>query len=217
MKFLTHPAVLDAVEALIGPDITLWSSHFISKPGGDGLPVSWHTDADYWKGRLQPIEVVTVWLAVDRSNRENGCMRVIPGTHHERKERRYRDLPEGSNVFGTTLEENEIDEAKVVDIELEAGECSFHDAWLIHGSLPNHSPRRRCGYTMRYMPSSVVFAPLGPRDTHKVWCGERTFQGAKLSTQKFQNRSENEPETSINTLITLHLSQIMPVFAKGLY
>ncbi|GMV65551.1 MAG: hypothetical protein AMXMBFR75_13490 [Candidatus Hinthialibacteria bacterium] len=169
MKFLTHPAVLDAVEALIGPDITLWSSHFISKPGGDGLPVSWHTDADYWKGRLQPIEVVTVWLAVDRSNRENGCMRVIPGTHHERKERRYRDLPEGSNVFGTTLEENEIDEAKVVDIELEAGECSFHDAWLIHGSLPNHSPRRRCGYTMRYMPSSVVFAPLGPRDTHKVF------------------------------------------------
>lgn len=169
MKFLTHTAVLDAVEALIGPDITLWASHFISKPGGDGLPVSWHTDADYWKGRIQPIEVVTVWLAVDRSTRENGCMRVIPRTHLDRRERRYRDLPTGTNVFSTTLEENELDESRIVDIELEAGECSFHDAWLIHGSLPNQSPYRRCGYTMRYMPSSVVFRPLNDRDTHKVF------------------------------------------------
>jgi ectoine hydroxylase-related dioxygenase (phytanoyl-CoA dioxygenase family) len=169
MKFLTHPAVLDAVEAILGPDITLWSSHFISKPGGDGLPVSWHTDADYWKGRIAPIEVVTVWLAVDRSTRENGCMRVIPRTHLDRLERRYRDLPEGTNVFKTTLEESQLDETRIVDIELEEGECSFHDAWLIHGSLPNHSPHRRCGYTMRYMPSSVVYTPLSGKDTHKVF------------------------------------------------
>lgn len=180
MHFLTHPSVLNAVETLIGPNITLWSSHFISKPGGDGLPVSWHTDADYWKGRITPIEVVTVWLAVDRSTRENGCMRVIPRTHLERRERRYRDLPSGTNVFKSTLVDDEIDESKVVDIELEEGECSFHNAWLIHGSLPNRSPYRRCGYTMRYMPSSVIFTPLSERDSHKVFL----VRGKDLSGEK---------------------------------
>jgi chlorinating enzyme len=169
LRFLTDPKVLDAVEAIIGPDITLWSSHFISKPGGDGLPVSWHTDADYWKGRIDPVEVVTVWLAVDRSNRENGCMRVIPRSHLDRRERKYRDLQPGTNVFKNTMDESELDESRAVHLELEPGECSFHDAWTIHGSLPNHSPHRRCGYTMRYMPSSVVFTRRNRNDTHHVF------------------------------------------------
>ncbi|MCG3196207.1 MAG: Ectoine dioxygenase [bacterium] len=168
-KFLTHPRVLDIIEGFIGPDIVLWSSHFISKPGGDGLPVSWHTDADYWKGRLDPMEVITLWLAVDRSTRENGCMRVIPGTHLRRIERRYRDLAPGTNVFENTLDESEFDLGRAVDVELEAGECSFHDAWTIHGSEGNFSPMRRCGYTMRYMPAHVVFTPLSERDQHKVF------------------------------------------------
>jgi hypothetical protein len=169
MRFLTHPRVLDVIEAFIGPDITLWSSHFISKPSGDGLPVSWHTDADYWKGRLEPMSVITLWLAVDRSTRENGCMRVIPRSHLSPRTRRYRDLPPGTNVFPDTLEETEFNPAAAIDLELEAGECSFHDAWLIHGSEANRSSMRRCGYTMRYMPSSVIFAPLGPRDGHRVF------------------------------------------------
>lgn len=169
MKFLTHPRVLDTVEAFIGPDITLWSSHFISKPGGNGLPVSWHTDADYWKGRLEPMTVITLWLAVDASSRENGCMRVIPRSHLSRTNRKYRDLEPGTNVFPDTLEETEFDQTQAVDLELEAGECSFHDAWTIHGSEGNFSEKRRCGYTMRYMPSQVVFKALGPRDTHKVF------------------------------------------------
>jgi hypothetical protein len=39
---------------------------------------------------------------------------------------------------------------------LQVGECHFHDAWTIHGSNPNNSTKRRCGYTMRYMPAHVV-------------------------------------------------------------
>lgn len=168
-KFLTNPRVLDAIETFIGPDIVLWSSHFISKPAGEGLPVSWHTDADYWQGRLDPMEVVTCWLAVDRSCSENGCMRVIPKSHQVRGTKRYRDLQKGTNVFDTELDRSEFDESKAVDLELEEGECSFHDAWTIHGSEANRSNMRRCGYTMRYMPASNVFTPLGPHDQHRVF------------------------------------------------
>ena len=49
----------------------------------------------------------------------------------------------------------EIEDSKIADLELEAGECHFHEAFTIHGSNPNRSQKRRCGYTMRYMPADV--------------------------------------------------------------
>src|SRR5689334_343872 len=64
-RYLAHPRVLDIVEDFIGPDITLWSSHFIAKPKGDGKAVPWHTDGAYWRNRLSPMNVITLWLAVD--------------------------------------------------------------------------------------------------------------------------------------------------------
>ena len=65
--------VLDLVEPLIGPDIALWSSHFICKPAGTGKRVPWHEDSAYWGQVLDPMEVVTVWLAIDPSTPGNGA------------------------------------------------------------------------------------------------------------------------------------------------
>src|SRR5438477_11465615 len=80
-RWLFHPDVLDLIEPLLGPDIALFSSHFICKPRGTGQRVPWHEDSFYWKGMMEPMEVVTVWLAIDPSTRANGCMKVIPRTH----------------------------------------------------------------------------------------------------------------------------------------
>ena len=169
-RFLTHPTVLDVIEAFIGPDITLWSSHFICKPGREGLAVPWHTDADYWGGRIEPMEVITLWLAIDPSTRENGCMRVIPGSHKDRgRGLRYRPVDPNRNVFDTEIEGSLVDEDRAVDLELNPGECHFHDAFTVHGSNPNLSTARRCGYTMRYMPSHVVFHPRDSKDKHRVY------------------------------------------------
>ena len=63
----------------VGPNIALFASHYLCKPAVRGPPVLWHQDGSYWP--LEPMEVVTLWLAVDDSLPENGCMRVIPGTH----------------------------------------------------------------------------------------------------------------------------------------
>lgn len=82
LKFLLSDEVLDLVEPFIGPNIGLWSSHFICKEPFIGKQTPWHEDSAYWKGRLSRYDkIITVWLAIDRSNKENGCMRVIPGTH----------------------------------------------------------------------------------------------------------------------------------------
>jgi len=149
--------VLDLVEPLLGPDIALWSTHFICKPAGVGKRVPWHEDSAYWGRVLDPMEVVTVWLAVDPSMVENGCMRVIPGTHHGGYSQ-YEEVEEGQ-VFDTEIKADSFDESKAVDCILKPNECSIHHAKLIHGSNPNTGTQRRCGYTMRFVPASSAYRP----------------------------------------------------------
>ena len=156
------------VERFIGPDILLWSSHFISKRENDGMAVPWHQDGVYWGESLDPMHVITMWLAVDESKVENGCMRVIPGSHNHR-DRRYEAVKRGNNLFGSEVVEEDLDESKAVNLELEVGECHFHDAWTIHNSSPNVSQKRRCGYTMRYMPANVRYPGAEWRSTHKIY------------------------------------------------
>lgn len=170
-RYLTHPRVLDVIQDFIGPDIILWSSHFIAKPGGDGRAVPWHTDGAYWRTLLVPMEVITLWLAVDESTRENGCMRVIPGSHRQPAVSMdaYEPVDPSKNVFGAELKQELIDASIAVDLELKVGDCHFHDAWTVHNSAPNVSPRRRCGYTMRYMPAHVVFHPDDWARNHRIY------------------------------------------------
>jgi len=167
--WLLADEVLDFVERFLGPDLILWSSHFICKPPGDGKRVPWHEDSAYWGDRLDPHEVMTVWLAVDDSNVENGCMRVIPGTHgHGFSDYEVVADPD-KQVFGREVVADQLDEERAVDLELKAGECHMHHSKTIHGSNPNTSDKRRCGYTMRYMPSNVKFNPDSVLTTHGIY------------------------------------------------
>lgn len=153
-EWLLDPAVLDLVSPLLGPDLALFSSHFICKPAGVGRRVPWHEDSAYWKTMLNPMEVVTVWLAIDDSDPANGCMRVIPGTHTGGYSQ-YRAVDGKANVFQSEIVA--VDETKAVDFTLSAGQASLHDGRLVHGSNANTSDRRRCGYTMRYISSATRF------------------------------------------------------------
>jgi non-heme Fe2+,alpha-ketoglutarate-dependent halogenase len=158
-ELATSPRILDCVESLIGPDFLLLATHFFCKYGPDDKFVAWHQDATYWG--LEPPKALTVWYAVDDSNVENGCMRVIPGSHrgglreHGKAELKGNLLSINQEVPVTPEEER-----SAVDLILRAGEVSIHEGWLIHGSLPNRSQRRRCGLTLRYVPTSVKPAAL---------------------------------------------------------
>ena len=167
-KYLTHPRVLQVIERFIGPDIVLWSSHFISKRASDGMEVPWHQDGVYWGKSLEPMNVITMWLAVDESTVENGCMRVLPGSHRLR-DRRYEAVNRDNNLFGSEVVGEDMDISRAVDLELAVGECHFHDAWTIHNSSPNVSEKRRCGYTMRYMPADVRYPGAEWRRKHQIY------------------------------------------------
>ena len=79
VRLVSDDRLLDIASQFVGPDLALFASHYISKPAYSGQPVLWHQDAAFWP--LDPMNVVTLWLAVDHSTPENGCVRVIPGTH----------------------------------------------------------------------------------------------------------------------------------------
>jgi hypothetical protein len=149
LEFLLDETVLDLVQPFIGENIGLFSSHFISKDPYKGRATPWHEDSAFWKQHFDRFDrIITVWLAIDPAMKENGCMRVIPGTHIGGFSE-YQNVDARLNTFDLEIK-TEIDENKAVYFELKRGECSLHDARIIHGALANTSPYRRCGYTMRY-------------------------------------------------------------------
>ncbi len=166
LEFLLSDQVLDLVEPLIGPDIGLWSSHFICKQPKIGKATPWHEDSAYWNGRTSTMEgIVTVWLAIDRAFPENGSMGVLPGTHSGGFSE-YERVDKNENIFETQIVG--VDESEAVYFTLEPNQCSLHEARIIHGAKPNTSEFRRCGYTMRYFPLTTQVYP--ERNVgHKIW------------------------------------------------
>jgi non-haem Fe2+, alpha-ketoglutarate-dependent halogenase len=147
-----HPAILDAVEDVLGPNLLVWSTSFFIKEARDSAFVSWHQDATYW-GLSEP-DVITAWVAFTEATVENGAMRMVPGSHGEQLA--HRDTFAANNLLSRGQEiEVEVDEARGVDIVLRAGEMSLHHVRMVHGSPPNRSNDRRIGFAIRYIPTYV--------------------------------------------------------------
>lgn len=152
VRLVADSRLLDIAEQFVGPNIALFASHYISKPPFDGQPVLWHQDGSYWP--LEPMEVVTLWLAIDRADPDNGCMRVIPCTHNLDLQAMDAHRDEVS-VLGSAISDDFVDESSAVDLILDPGDVSVHNPNIVHGSNANTSPRRRAGLTIRYIPTST--------------------------------------------------------------
>jgi phytanoyl-CoA hydroxylase len=150
-RLISDDRLLDIVQEFVGPDIALFASHYICKPPHTGRPVLWHQDGAYWP--LEPMEVITLWLAIDDSTPENGCLRVIPGSHRDDLHD-LRDRQDVDSVLGSESATH-VEEAVAVDLTLSAGDVEVHHPHIMHGSNANTSPRRRCGLTIRYIPTST--------------------------------------------------------------
>ena len=148
------PAILDYVEDLLGPNFVQWGGQFFSKEPKDGSVVPWHQDAQYWP--LEPANAVTVWLAVYDTDKENGAMKVVSGSHKKGSNGFKHHTNDASHlVLDQEVSENQIDKDNIEYINLKAGEISLHNDALLHGSDPNNSNRKRCGITMRFSPTNV--------------------------------------------------------------
>ena len=163
LELAMHPPIVDLVEQLIGPDIVLWGCHVFCKPPAEGYETPWHQDGHYWP--IRPLATCTVWVALEPSTRANGCLRVIPGSHRGQQLHPHLHEDRQDLTLQQRMAEGCFDEKTAVDLELEPGQMSMHDVYMIHGAEDNRSPQRRTGVALRYMPGSSLFdRSLRPSD-----------------------------------------------------
>lgn len=148
-----HPAVLDAMEDLLGADVVLHSSRVFYKHPHDPAFVGWHQDGLYTK--LDTDYAPTTWIALSESNAENGGLRVVPRSHRSGKFP-HRETYAADNLsnHGETIE-LDVDPSQAVDVTLRPGEMSVHHVNVIHGSQPNGAAYARIGFSVSYVRPDV--------------------------------------------------------------
>jgi len=143
-ELATHPAVLDVVEQFLGPDILVHSTRIFCKDPGQPTYVSWHQDGRY--SGLQGRQAPSIWIALSESTPQNGCLRVIPGSHlqgplpHQETFAEHNMLNHGEQITAP------LDESTAIDVVLQPGEMSLHHVDMVHGSAPNRSGGKRVGF-----------------------------------------------------------------------
>ena len=148
-RLMQRPEILNLIRPILGNDLMVWTTHIYPKEPLDGRFVSWHQDSAHWG--LDSNRVLTVWVALTDTTRDNGCMRMLPGSHHNGQVE-HQDTKDPNNILtrGQTILDR-IDEGKSVWVELKAGEVSIHHVDMFHASTPNRSGQRRVGVAIRYI------------------------------------------------------------------
>ena len=143
-----HPRVVDGVESILGPDIIIHSARLMVKFPHDPGYVSWHQDGTYTGLNSSP--TLTAWIALTDSTPENGCVRVVAGSHHKPPLEHVRTDGRPDVMNRGEIEALDFDRSKIVNVVLRAGEMSMHDSNIIHGSEPNRSDEPRIGFNVSY-------------------------------------------------------------------
>lgn len=175
---VSHPAILDAVEDLIGPDLLVYTSTWFIKEADSPAIAAWHQDATYFG--LRPHVHVTAWLALTDATADNGCMEFLPGSQ------RRGQLPHRAGVVAASVNRAgqavtlEIDDAPAVHAPLRAGEFSLHHTLCLHRSQPNRSPGRRIGLAISYIPTSAQHLGVEHKMPAMLVRGRDTFGHFKL-------------------------------------
>jgi ectoine hydroxylase-related dioxygenase (phytanoyl-CoA dioxygenase family) len=165
-ELATHPAVLDCVEDLVGPNLLVWATELFVKHAHDpAIAIGWHRDRPYFGLERGP--VVTAWIALSNSSFTNGCMRALPRSAEA-------DRPAPAHARGA----KEVlpppgTEPHVVDVCLRAGEFSLHAPDVAHGSSPNLSDEKRVGFVVRYTTPDAL--PVHGRPTALLARGTDPF------------------------------------------
>ena len=153
-EVVTHEALLDVVETILGDDILVYGTLVLAKQPNDLRYASWHQDSFYSGLHLTPS--TSAWIALTPSNQANGCMRVIPGSH-KLGSLDHENVSEDPNLLNRRGEriKGAVDDSEAVDIILRPGHMSLHQSTIVHGSNPNTSGEPRIGFIVRFVTSQM--------------------------------------------------------------
>tara|TARA_Y100000748_G_scaffold162269_1_gene135856 strand:- start:52 stop:879 length:828 start_codon:yes stop_codon:yes gene_type:complete len=190
-KVSHNSKILDAVESIIGKDILVCGTTlFIKNPDQKGF-VSFHQDAKYIG--LEPHNWVTGWVAITDSNEENGCMRMLKGSHKEDLKFHNQKFDENNLLTrGQTVENVPINET--TPVILKAGQLSLHHPQIVHGSGLNKSNDRRIGFAIQSYIGTNVDEILGKIYVQQAR-GSDTFKYHQHVKRPTELMNENDIKT----------------------
>ena len=167
-EYARHPAILDVVTSLLGPDLKIYVDQTLCKPPKVGSAKAPHQDSAYWTN-IDPPNLVICWMALDDASEDNGCMRFIPGSHR-------LGVIEHKRLEDFRVEDHRVDYEREVVVPLKAGGCSFHHSLALHRTDANRSDDRRIGLTVAYMSAEAKYIGEAPQPEYELVTGQ-SFPG----------------------------------------
>jgi ectoine hydroxylase-related dioxygenase (phytanoyl-CoA dioxygenase family) len=152
-ELVHHPAILDAVESLLGPNILCYMTNLFTKEAGSQSYVSMHQDAAYWG--VEADDVITAWVALSPATRKSGVMKIEPGSHKKILPQVNTYAKDNLLTRGQEIAADNLDESRQIYMELQPGQMSLHHYLLVHGSDANTSNDRRIGFAIRYVAANA--------------------------------------------------------------
>ncbi|MCE9614504.1 MAG: phytanoyl-CoA dioxygenase family protein [Lentisphaerae bacterium] len=154
-RCVCDPRIVRLLQKCIGTSIEFLSVKPVFKDGKTTFGSPWHQDWFYWKGTPK----TSIWIALDAATPENGCLRVIPGSHTQLFP--LRDAA-GARAFVHCTDEAQLSGFQIVDVCMAQGDALiFHDR-ILHASHTNTSGRDRWSLIPTYRNAAVA-------DDSTVW------------------------------------------------
>jgi phytanoyl-CoA hydroxylase len=151
-KLMFDPKIGEMAATLADVDgIRIWHDQALfKKPWAN--PTSWHLDTPFWS--FTDRKALSIWIALDDTTLENGCLFFIPGSH---KETDFENPGIGKNMDSIFGMYPQFVTATTVAVPMKAGSCSFHNGLTIHGAHANMTAGSRRAMTCAYMPDGNVY------------------------------------------------------------
>lgn len=176
-EFAERPALLDRIEALLGPDLDCFLSQFIFKrPGALGQP--WHQDSFYFRFDRGP--QLGLWLAVTEATHQNGCLHVVPGSHHEAVHTHVPDRRPGANYGYVEIVDHDMSSA--IPVEMKPGDLLVFHSHLMHRSTDNQSSRLRAAMVYHLAEAGTVDRDAKPVPIND-WLAVRRGIGTRIDIE----------------------------------
>ena len=147
LELASEPAIVNRVEALLGPNLDVFGTKFFPKLPDGGTSTHWHQDSYYFGTAID--RILSCAIHLEESDKENGCLCVVPGSHHAGVIHEHiRD----SKTHGSRTQ---VDDAQALDLETPAGTVVLFSANLVHGAHDNTSSRSRYSTAWHYLPTDL--------------------------------------------------------------
>jgi ectoine hydroxylase len=174
-ELVEDPRIVTPLCGVLGGDrIALWTDKINLKRPREGSGFRWHQDSPYWSHVCDHCDQLpNVMIALDDADRDNGCFRVVPGSH------RRGFLPgihDGSELGPLFTDPSHFDEDRQWLAEVPAGSLVVFSAHTVHGSEPNLSDRPRRAVVLTYQPADNPMFKLD---------GTRNFECATAASLDF--------------------------------